>query len=94
MIHALIAAGASVVLLLLGAPPLSHFYVPAFFCGREHTQAEYRYIEANGGKRADCSAFCGFFPSAWDLKSLLDWILPLIVGGVAALVQALGLIAA
>lgn len=94
MIHALITAGVSAVLLLLGAPALLHLYLPAFFCGREHAQAEYRYIEANGGKRADCSVFCGFFPSAWPLKSLLDWILPLAVGGAAVLVQVLGLVAA
>lgn len=53
----------------------------AFYAGRELAQAEYRYIEAHGGKRYDCSWFCGFLPDAWTEKSVLDWLLPV---GVAA----------
>lgn len=53
------------------------FLVAALFAGRELAQAEYRYIKAHGGKRANCPWWCGFAPSAWDIKSLLDWLLPL-----------------
>ena len=55
------------------------WYVVAFYIGREEAQAEYRYIEDNGGKRADCPWYCGLLPSAWTTKGLLDWILPLCV---------------
>lgn len=51
----------------------------AFFIGREIAQSEYRYIEANSGKRYKCPWYCGFLPSAWTLKGLLDWALPLII---------------
>lgn len=50
---------------------------PAFYLGREIAQAEYRYIEAHGGKRDDCPIYCGLIPSAWTVKGMLDWILPL-----------------
>lgn len=57
----------------------------AFYVGREVTQAEYRYIQAHGGKRADCPWYCGLFPSAWNLKSILDWSLPLLIAVAFAL---------
>lgn len=57
-----------------------YWFAPAFFAGRELTQAEYRYIAAHGGKRADCPWWCGFYPSAWTVKGMLDWLLPLAVG--------------
>ena len=50
-----------------------------FYVGREIAQAEYRYIEANGGKRYACPWYCGFLPSAWNLKSVLDWGLPVAI---------------
>ena len=49
----------------------------AFYIGREITQAEYRVIEQfYDGKRANMPWYGGFEPRAWELKSLLDWILP------------------
>lgn len=51
----------------------------ALFIGREFTQAEYRAIEHYyGGLRANAPWFAGFEPRAWSLKSLLDWLLPLL----------------
>lgn len=55
------------------------FLSVGFFLGREIAQAEYRYIQANGGKRYDCPWYCGMIPSAWTLKSVLDWLLPMII---------------
>lgn len=50
-----------------------------FFIGREHAQAEYRAIEKHyGGKRANMPEFEGFNPRNWDIKSLLDFLLPII----------------
>ena len=52
----------------------------AFYIGREITQAEYRVIEQfYDGKRANMPWYGGFEPRAWELKSLLDWILPTVV---------------
>lgn len=51
----------------------------AFFMGRELAQAEYRYLVSNGLRRADSSMFVGFRPDAWNLKSVLDWVSPLIL---------------
>jgi hypothetical protein len=52
-----------------------------FFIGREHAQAEYRVIQKfYGGKRANMPWWGGFDPKAWDLKSMLDWLLPTVSG--------------
>lgn len=56
------------------------FFFPAwFYLGRELAQAEERYIDAHGGHRKNCPWYCGFFIESWNLKSSLDWILPLLV---------------
>ena len=55
-------------------------FIPAgFYFGREIAQAEYRYIQAHGGKRADCPWYCGFLGDAWTEKGMSDWYLPAIV---------------
>lgn len=77
MIHALITLVWCLGCVLLGAPWAMLFWAPAFYLGREIAQAEYRYIESHGGKRKDCPWWCGFVPSAWTLKGLLDFLLPL-----------------
>ena len=50
----------------------------AFFVGREHAQAEYRVIEHfYEGKRANMPWYGGFEARGWDLKSILDFVLPI-----------------
>lgn len=50
-----------------------------FYMGREHAQAEYRWIEHYGaGRRANMPWWGGFDPKVWNLKSLTDWLLPAI----------------
>lgn len=50
-----------------------------WFIAREHTQAEYRWIaNLGGGKRANMPWWGGFDPRAWDLPSLLDWLVPVV----------------
>ena len=85
MIHALATLVFCVPCLLLGLPWPVFFWPSAFYAGREAAQAEYRYIEAHGGKREDCPWWCGFAPSAWTAKSLLDCLLPLAVSAGSAL---------
>lgn len=59
----------------------------AIYLGREHAQAEYRWIETFGlHRRANMPSWGGFDPRVWNVKSLCDWVLPLVaVGMVAAL---------
>ena len=52
------------------------------FSGRELTQAEYRYIDANGGKRYETPYrpdIASLHPRWWNLDSVLDVVLPLVV---------------
>jgi hypothetical protein len=51
----------------------------AYFVGREFAQAEYRYIEANGGfryKTPQRPEVAVLHPRWWNRKSVLDWVLP------------------
>ena len=59
----------------------------AFFLGREHAQAEYRVIEHfYEGKRANMPWYGGFEPRGWNVKSILDFVLPIIVTTIALLI--------
>ena len=59
----------------------------AFFIGREHAQAEYRVIEHfYEGKRANMPWYGGFEIRVWNLKSILDFGLPIIVTTIALLI--------
>lgn len=52
-----------------------------FWFGREHSQAEYRYMKLKGINRSKLGFFDGFRKEAWDKDSLInDLILPIIVG--------------
>jgi hypothetical protein len=58
-----------------------------FFLGREHAQAEYRVIQKfYEGKRANMPWYGGFEPHGWDIKSILDFGLPIIVTTIALIV--------
>lgn len=62
----------------------------AFFVGREHAQAENRVIEHfYEGKRANMPWYGGFEPRGWDLKSVLDFGLPIIVTAIALVIIAI-----
>ena len=92
MIHALITFVICGTMLLFNLPWIALFWPPFFYLGREIAQAEYRYIEAHGGKRANCPSWCGFIPSAWTLKGLLDWALPMLVSSAFAFAHLKGII--
>lgn len=50
-----------------------------WFIAREHTQAEYRWIAQFGaGKRANMPWWGGFDRRAWNIPSLLDWLVPVL----------------
>lgn len=53
-------------------------FAAGIFVGREHAQAEYRWIETYGKrKRANMPWWGGFDPRVWNRKSMLDWLAPL-----------------
>jgi len=59
----------------------------AFFLGREHAQAEYRVIQKfYDGKRANMPWYGGFERRAWDVKSILDFVLPIVATMVAVVI--------
>ena len=79
MIHGLFSLAAVLLVFAFSLPVHMAFFVPFFYMGREHAQAEYRYIQSHGGHRADCPWYCGFLPSAWTVKGLLDFVIPLLI---------------
>lgn len=85
MIHALITMALSALAWPLELHAEVASMSAAFYCGREHAQAEYRAIKSlYGGKRENSPWWCGFEPRAWDAKAILDWMVPVVVAiGVA-----------
>lgn len=52
-----------------------------FWFGREHSQAEYRYMKLKGINRSKLCFFDGFKPVCWNFDSLFnDLILPIFIG--------------
>lgn len=84
MIHALITLALSALAWSVGLHAEVAAMSAAFYCGREHAQAEYRAIKSfYGGKRADAPWWCGFERRAWSVKSAVDWLGPLAVASLA-----------
>lgn len=76
MLHAMVTLLFAAAGWLCHIPALA-WLCAAFYVGREHTQAEYRWIDAYGGGRRDAMPWWGGFdPRVWNCKSLLDWLLP------------------
>ena len=61
----------------------------AFFLGREHAQAEYRWIEKFGNhRRENLEIFSPFDPRVWTkLDAWLDWIAPVVAVVIFAVVM-------
>ena len=78
LLHAAITLAAQAVVGLLTGDWLAGGVLACFWWfGREHAQAEYRWIGAVGnGKRASMPWWGGFDWRAWNLPSLLDWLVP------------------
>lgn len=89
MKHTLIAlAVQGIVYLLLGSAIVGAALAIGVFFGREHAQAEYRWIERFGeGKRANWRWNNIFTAKIWSVDSVVwDFLLPsIVVSGVACL---------
>lgn len=80
--HSVFALIMMIPFVLLGIPAAGAAFSIAFFLGREHAQAEERYIKANGGKRANTpkpAEFGCLNKKYWGTDSLLDFIAPTLV---------------
>lgn len=77
-LHAVIALVVQALLgLLSGNWWLGGLLACTWWIAREHTQAEYRWIEQLGqGQRANMPQWGGFDPRVWTLGSVLDWLVP------------------
>jgi hypothetical protein len=79
----------AIIVLLTGNLFAGACFGSAFFVGREHAQAEYRVIQKfYDGKRANMPWYGGFEPRGWDMKSMLDWILPTVITMTIALLSS------
>ncbi|MES1628423.1 hypothetical protein [Escherichia coli] len=78
ILHALCAVVAQVLIgLFTGNWAYGAIAGCTFFIAREHTQAEYRWIEKFGkGKRINMPWWGGFDRRTWNTPSLLDWLVP------------------
>lgn len=80
MIHALITLALAALAWPFGLHTETSAMSAAFYCGREHAQAEYRAIKSfYGGKRANAPWWCGFERGAWDFKSITDFAGPILI---------------
>lgn len=90
MLHALITLLIGAGLFPLNLHREGMLMVALFYLGREHTQAEYRWIaQFVAGKRANMPWWGGFSWRAWNLPSLLDWFVPVLACAVVYFVSTL-----
>ena len=79
--HTIITAVIATVGCVFGYGLESLLIIGGFWVGREHSQAEYRYMKLKGINRSKLCFFDGFRKEAWDRDSLInDLVLPIIVG--------------
>ena len=91
VVHAVMAVIAQVIIgLITGQWVLGGLVGCVWFIAREHTQAEYRWIEAFGrGHRINMPWYGGFDYRAWDLASILDFAVPVVACTVVAVIMHL-----
>jgi membrane protein required for beta-lactamase induction len=66
---------------------LGALFAIGYYLGREMAQAEYRVIQTYyGGKRANMPWWGAFQRRAWNVKSILDWVLPSLAVVIVAIV--------
>ena len=79
--HTIITAVLVTVGCVFGYGIYTLLVVGGFWLGREHAQAEYRYMKLKGINRNKLGFFDGFKLEAWDKGSFLnDLIIPIGVG--------------
>lgn len=70
LIHTIISVICVGIFTLFGMPILGAAIATSFYIGREHAQAEYRWIERYGNhKRANMKWYNAFEPRIWSFHS-------------------------
>ena len=88
--HTIITAILVAVGCVFGYGLESLLVIGGFWFGREHSQAEYRYMKLKSINRSKLGFFDGFRKEAWDKDSLInDLMLPIIVGLLIIWIQIL-----
>lgn len=87
MIHAVIALVAQFLIgKLTGNWWVVAVLFSGFYLGREHAQAEYRWIERFGqGLRKNLPWYGALDPKVWNLHSITDWVLPIVFTSTVAI---------
>lgn len=80
ILHAAIAVFLQLsVFVAIGNPWIGGLLACTWWVAREHTQAEYKWIERYGsGKRGNMPWWGGFDYRVWDTGSVLDWVVPVV----------------
>ena len=88
--HTIITAVLVTVGCVFGYGMVTLLVVGGFWFGREHSQAEYRYMKLKSINRSKLGFFDGFRLEAWDRDSFLnDLTIPIIVGLLTICIQIL-----
>ena len=88
--HSIITATLVAVGCVFGYGLETLLVVGGFWFGREHSQAEYRYMKLKGINRSKLGFFDGFRLEAWDRDSFLnDLTIPIMVGLLIICIQVL-----
>lgn len=83
--HTIITLAAVLAAFLFGAQWEVALAMAGFWAGREHAQAEYRWLTAHKANRSRMPWVAGFLPESWSRDALVnDLLLPAGVGLLAA----------
>lgn len=87
MIHAIIALVLQFIVgTLTGDWWIMAALISGFYLGREHGQAEYRWIERfGGGLRKNLPWYGVLDRRVWDIHSITDWVLPIVFTSTVAI---------
>ena len=79
--HSLITIGVVLIATLFGYGVYALLVVAGFWAGREHNQAEMRYMSLHKLNRETLGFFDGFKKEAWNTDSFVnDLVLPIVFG--------------
>lgn len=79
--HSLITFGVVLIATLLGYGLYALLLFSGVLAGREHAQAEYRYMSMHKINRSELKWFDAFNMNVWDKHSLLsNFALPIFIG--------------
>lgn len=80
--HSIITAIIVSIASIFGVGLYALLLMAGFWFGREHSQAEYRFMKLKGIAREELSDADGFRLEAWNYDSLVnDLVMPIVVGG-------------